>query len=394
MSMTMSVGDAGTATDADFSGTVSLRNLNIAESLQNFAGEELAKAFRGSTFESMRLGRLFGGQVSVNEAFSTSDFTYAAFKELDTELLARYEELPAVWTQYTDQTLVSDFRPKRLVSRKSSIIGLGRVPEGSEYPSNYNQDTSALAITVAKYGRRRQLTWERWLNNEAVDELENIPEDLAVQARETESVVALSNFLAITGNGVKDPWTAATVNTQFFNAGNGNAPTALPLNAQNLKTVLDSMTTRKDSDGKTIVSPELMVVVPKSLQSQLEAILRVTEVRRTVDGVTTIESNPLAGTAYAVEPMLDQLLTHAKAAGTWFVVPKPGSIRPAMWAAKLRGHEQPDLRVKINQGSAIGGSAISFEGGSFEIDTLEWRARHVLGAQTGDSLFTYCSYGS
>ena len=29
MSMTMSVGDAGTATDADFSGTVSLRNLNI-----------------------------------------------------------------------------------------------------------------------------------------------------------------------------------------------------------------------------------------------------------------------------------------------------------------------------------------------------------------------------
>ena len=394
MSMTMSVGDAGTATDADFSGTVSLRNLNIAESLQNFAGEELAKAFRGSTFESMRLGRLFGGQVSVNEAFSTSDFTYAAFKELDTELLARYEELPAVWTQYTDQTLVSDFRPKRLVSRTSSIIGLGRVPEGTEYPTNYNQDTSALAITVAKYGRRRQLTWERWLNNEAVDELENIPEDLAVQARETESVVALSNLLAITGNGVKDPWTAATVNTQFFNSGNNNAPTALPLNAQNLKTVLDSMTTRKDSDGKTIVSPELMVVVPKSLQSQLEAILRVTEVRRTVDGVTTIESNPLAGTSYAVEPMLDQLLTHAKAAGTWFVVPKPGSIRPAMWAAKLRGHEQPDLRVKINQGSAIGGSAISFEEGSFEIDTLEWRARHVLGAQTGDPLFTYCSYGS
>ena len=32
--------------------------------------------------------------------------------------------------------------------------------------------------------------------------------------------------------------------------------------------------------------------------------------------------------------------------------------------------------------------------GSFEVDTIEWRTRHVLGAQTGAAEFTYCSLGS
>ena len=102
----------------------------------------------------------------------------------------------------------------------------------------------------------------------------------------------------------------------------------------------------------------------------------------------------LAGVEFAVDPYLDQLNTHAKAAGTWFVLPKPGSVRPAVWAAKLRGHEVPDLRVGADQGNLVGGGAISYTEGSFEVDTLEWRTRHVLGAQTADPAFTYVSLGS
>ena len=124
------------------------------------------------------------------------------------------------------------------------------------------------------------------------------------------------------------------------------------------------------------------------------SILAIREIRTTVSGVETLTVNALANVSYVVEPMLDAFHTHAKAAGTWFVVPKPGGPKPALWTAKLRGHEQPDLRVKADQGNRVGGGAIAYDEGSFEIDTIEWRVRHVFGAQNGDPTFTYVSLGS
>ena len=393
MSITITRGDHNTAHESDFTGYVGVRRMHVDESLATVAGTELERAFRGSSWDAQRLGSIFGGQTQLSEAFSTSDFKLAAFKELDTEMLAQYEALPSVWRQYCDTTLVSDFRPKRLVSRAGTGFGLARVPEGTEYPAGGDTMGDAAAITVGKYGRRRSLTWEAWLNNEAIDEIEDIPASLAREAAETDTLVALSNLLKLTGDGIKAPWSASGVNTDFFKAANGNAPAALPLTAANLQSVIDGMATRK-VNGRTVTAPSLMVIVPKSLEATMKAIVAVTETRRTVDGVEMIGPNPLAGVSYVVEPALDQLNQHAKAAGTWFVVPKPGSVRPALWVAGLRGHEQPDLRVKADQGNRIGGGAISFDEGSFEIDTIDWRARHVKGAQTADATFTYCSLGS
>ena len=62
--------------------------------------------------------------------------------------------------------------------------------------------------------------------------------------------------------------------------------------------------------------------------------------------------------------------------------------------AKLAGHEQPDLRVKADTGRAIGGGEISALEGSFDIDDIQYRGRHIVGNQTADPLFTYVSLGS
>lgn len=389
-------GTASTAPESDFTGYVNLRRMNVDEALSAHADAELGRAFRGSPFEAQRLARLLGGNMRISEAFSTSDFKLAAFKELDTEMLKQYQELPAVWQLYTDQTKVSDFRPKRLVSRAQSVTGLAAVPEGTEYPDGHDYSQSAYAITVGKYGRRRSLTWEAWLNNEAVDELEDIPASLAKQAREMEAIIAAANLLAVTGDGIHTGWTAATVNTGFFKSANGNAPASTALTADNLKTVLDSMAVKKDSNSKkTLVAPPLVVVTGMALKAQCDAIKAVREVRKTdAGGTTTIGVNPLANVEFVNDPTIDQLLTHAKAAGTWFVLPKPGSARPAAWAARLRGHEEPDLRVKADQGTNPAGGPISYDEGSFEVDTIDYRVRHVLGSQVGDPTFTYCSYGS
>ena len=393
MSITIAQGDNATAPESDFTGYVGVRRANVSESLATAASVELERAFKGSAWEAQRLGRIFGGQLRVSEAFSTSDFKLAAFKELDTEMLAQYEAITPAWQGYCDQTLVSDFRPKRLVARGAGTLGLASVPEATEYPDGHKYSQNAYAITVGKYGRRRALTWEAWLNNEAIDEIEDIPASLARQATETDSIVAVSNLLKLTGDGIKTPWSASGVNTDFFKTANGNAPAALPLTMDNLKSVLDGMAVKK-VDGKTVVRPDVVVVIPKALEAQMLAILSVREVKRITGNVETTENNPVAGVSYVVEPMLDILNTNSKAATTWFVLPKPGSARPALWVAGLRGHEQPDLRVKADQGQRVGGGAVSFDEGSFEIDTIEWRVRHVKGAQVADPTFTYVSLGS
>lgn len=383
MTIELLTGDAAAsaASDSDFSGTLNPRAFTIGEASTTKARRFLAEAFANK----------WGADVRLAEAFSTSDFKLAAAAELDKEMLAQYDELPTVWDQYTDSTTVRDFRPKRLVSRWRNTVGMARVPELTEYPADDRRGATEYAIAVAKYGRRFALSWEAWMNNEAIGELEDLPAELARQARETEMIAAASNLLLV------DPVTnvASDVNTNFFKAGNGNAPTALPLTRANLKTVWDGMATKKDPNSKkTIARPEMVLVVPKALESTVLSIVRPTVIRTTVGGVETEESNEFSNLSYVVDPMLDYLNTHANAATTWFLVPKPRSTRPALWIAKLAGHEQPDLRVKADTGNRIGGGDISALEGSFEIDDIQYRGRHIVGNQQGDPLFTYASRGA
>ena len=374
---------AETAGDpADFTGTVSPRRFRASEALQSRACNLMSAAFAGN----------WGASVKLAEAFSTSDFKLAAFAELDTEMLAQYSELPTVWNSYTDTTTVGDFRPKRLTSRWRNTVGFARVPELTEYPAEDQRGAAAYAIQVAKYGRRFAISWEAWLNNEAVGELEDLPGELARQARETETIAAASNLLNVGVNGL-----ATDVNTAFFKSANGNAPDNKPLTRANLKAALDAMAVKKDPNNKRqIGAPELVVVVPKALESAVLAIITPTVVRITdTDTGTEVEqANEFRNLSYVVEPMLDYMNGHAKAATTWFVLPKPGGPRPAVWLAKLRGHEAPDLRVKADTGQRIGGGDISALEGSFDIDDIQYRGRHIVGNQAGDPLFTYVSYGS
>ncbi|WP_248582594.1 hypothetical protein [Nocardioides sp. InS609-2] len=369
------------ASDSDLSGTLNPRAFRIGEASTSRARKALAEAFANQ----------WGADVRLAEAFSTSDFKLAAAAELDKEMLAQYDELPTVWDQYTDATTVRDFRPKRLVSRWRSTVGMQRVPELTEYPADDRRGANEYAIAVAKYGRRFAISWEAWKNNEAIDELEELPGELARQARETEMIAAASNLLLV--NALTS--IATDVNTDFFKAGNNNVPTALPLTRDNLKLVWDGMATKKDPQSKKVIArPEMVLVVPKALEATVLSITNPTVIRKTSGTTQTEESNEFSKLSYVVDPMLDYLNTHANAATTWFLVPKPKSSRPALWVAKLAGHEQPDLRVKADTGRKIGGGDISALEGSFEIDDIQYRGRHIVGNQQGDPLFTYVSRGA
>lgn len=367
---------AEAGSDSEFQGTVSPRRYKIGEALRGRATSQLAEAFSGQ----------WGSAVKLAEAFSTSDFKLAAFAEIDKEMLAQYDTLPSAWRAYTTVTSVSDFRPKRLLDRWRNTIGFDLVPELTEYPADDDRGAADYAISVAKYGRRFSLSWEAWLNNEAIQELEDLPGVLARQANETESINAVANLIKANRDGI---------NTDFFKAANGNAPTNLPLTLDNLDLVLGAMAAKKSAiSGRVVASPPVVVVIPQALSRVAERI-KATRLIRRVEGANTVEyDNYLSAVEFAVDPMLDYWNTNAKAGTSWFVLPKPGAGRPATWAAFLRGHETPDLRVKADTGARIGGGAISPLEGSFEIDDIQYRGRHIVGHQVGDPTFTYASSGS
>jgi hypothetical protein len=377
MSIEVLHGDAAVeaGSDSEFTGTTNPRNFRISESLLDKAHTLLSNAIAGK----------WGADKTLAEAFSTSDFTLAAFATIDTEMMAQYEELPSVWRNYTTVTTVNDFRPKRLLDKWRNTIGYEPVPELTEYPAEDSRGNAPYEISVAKMGRRFALSWESWVNNEAIQELEDLPGVLARQARESESINAVSNLVAADRNGV---------NTGFFKAGNNNAPAAVPLTLDNLDAVLSGMAAKKSAvSGRVIASPDLVVVVPKALERTIQRILAIRTIRKT-DGSNELEYDNYVNVDYVVEPMLDYWNTGAKAATTWFVLPKPASNRPAVWAAFLRGHEVPDLRVKSSAGQRVGGGEVSPLEGSFEADDIQYRGRHVLGHQVGDPTFTYASNGS
>lgn len=360
-----------------FAGTVSPASYTVSEALADQADTFLHDMFRGRK-----------SRQQISEALTTSSLSMAIFSAIHTQMQAAYKALTPVWQGYTAAVTVPDFRPTRLLSRWAAGFGLARVPELTEYPAGKESGKDAHWISVAKYGRRDEVSWESQVNGTAVGDIESMPDRYAKAAAETESIAAISNLLA-----VGDQNTATGINTTFFRAGNGNAPDTRALTADNLDAVLQEVRARKPK-GEVVVPPELVVVLPRALQAQMERIMALREIRTESGGVTQVHDNYLSKTTFVVDPYLDAVHQGTNAATTWFVLPVPTAEKPGSFVARLRGHESPDMRYRSDAGQALGGGGITPLQGGFGSDGIETRVRHVIGAQPGDPTFTYASDGT
>lgn len=324
-------------------------------------------------------GRTWNGDaraaVLVNEALSTSDlFRSVTGDVLDREMLARYTEVPAQWSQWARRTTVRNFKPKKLVDLLGGRTALDLVPELTEYPET-EYDTNEHEISVKKFGRRFGYSWEASVNDD-LDELRTIPDAFSQAARITEDAVA--NALLVTDAGAPNP--------AFFNVGNGNAPVAAVLNQDNLTTAYTAVSLRTDSDGELVVPDQMILVVGPAQEIQARSLLNATEIRVTNGSRTTLEPNPLRG--------LFTLVVNKRLKGTaWFLLPAPTSGRPAFVVAFLTGHETPDLRIQNLTGNRVGGGNVDPSEGSFNEDAVYYRVRHVVGGATVDPIHTYAATG-
>lgn len=343
------------------------------------AGVKIAAEAWGGAWSGDRRARL-----DVNEALSTSDtFQRASGQVFAAELMRAYDAAPKVWGQYASRTVVNDFRPKKIIDLFGGRSGLDPVPELSEYPARQANRTE-YEVQVRKFGARFAWSWEASVNDE-LDEFSRYPTALATAAAEEESRQAAG--LLVTKSGI---------NTAFFKSGNKNAPDTAPLTREALTAAYQKVSALRDADGRPISTQGFVLVVPQALALQASAILDARETRITgADGaVTVLNGSQLSGRiSLVVDPWLDVVNESAKAATTWFLLPAPAAQR-TLTVAFLRGEETPELRVKSDTGQRVGGGTIAPEKGSFDVDDVQYRVRHTIGAAHLDPAGTYASAGA
>lgn len=330
----------------------------------------------------------FSAMAALEEAMSTSDFPLHLTAAFERQALAEYQDIPVSWTAFVDRDVVRDFRKRSFLELTGGKAGLDRIAQGGEYPARTVTE-SPFEIQVGKFGARFQLTWET-LRNDDLGAFRSLPNRLAVAARETEDMLAAG--LLVQANGGSGG--GGRVH-EWFSTGNGNAVDNKALTASSLEAALTALRTKKDKQGRPVITAAgLTLVVPPALEMTARRILNATELRREVDGVTVIEPNYMRGTVnLVVDPWLDVVWTGPGVHRTWFLVPTPGQTRRSLVLGFLTGHEQPELRVKSDQGRRVGGGDVPVEDGSFDDDTHQIRARHVLGSAHMDPVATYASTG-
>lgn len=335
----------------------------------------------------------------VQEALSSSDFINTLFVVLDRELMDKYKAITPQWPQYCRRTTVRDFRNKRLVDLLGGNKALSLVPELTEYPER-SIFKALYTIAVSKYGGKFALSWEAMVNDE-LGELADLPGSLANGATNTEDTVGAS--LLTDGTGPNDSFFNSTAWGRTYNevagtwsGGSSNLIAGNPvLTTDSLTAALAAIKARKDPEGLPIQNAAYVLVVPSALEVTAKKILAATEIRITVGSETTIMANWLTGTVrLVVEPWLDVLDTSGNVATTWYLLPDPQQPRPAFFMAFLRGHETPDIRVKSDTGQRAGGGAIDALEGSFDVDDIQYRVRHVVGSAGTDMIGTAVSNGS
>jgi hypothetical protein len=346
-------------------------------------------------------------QLELLEAFTTSDFQWAAFVVLDRETISQYTEMVPTYSQWTDTTTVRDFRPKDLVDFTQTGFTLEKVGELAPYPAQTRSGGFKAQVSVSKYGRRYSLSWESMINDQ-LDELADLPNALAVAAREAEAIQAISLLMNVT-TGADGAITGSGPNTAFFKnysgsfsysnpyAGTNTTPGTAPLTYDNLLTAIRAIKIRKNPlNSRPIILPgKFQLIVPPELEITARSILAQEWRETTASSVTTRTGNEVAPLVdLVVEPWLTYLDRGANAATTWYLLPPTGSQFKALVTAKLRGHETPEMRVKGDAGVSVGGGALSPQDGSFDIDDIQYRVRHVLGGVTLNPMATYASTGA
>lgn len=320
----------------------------------------------------------------LEEAMTTSDFPLLFGDIIDRQVLANYREYPTNWRQYVRRGTVPDFRTVNRFGVTGAEGQLDVVKELTEYPEGA-LDEARYQYSVKKYGRKLPFSWEALVNRD-LDLLNDIPARMARAARRTEQ-----RFITDLYVGTDGP------DGTFFAAGNANVVTSNPaLSLAALQTAMTILAAQTDADSEPIFIEAMTLVVPPALEITAQNILNAIQLELTEAGGTSaqklIANNWMRSrVSLVVDPYIPLVATNNKNT-SWFLFANPNGGRPALEIGFLRGHEEPEVFMKLPNARRVGGATDDMDG-SFELDAIEWKVRHVVGGTLMDPKMAVASQG-
>lgn len=262
---------------------------------------------------------------------------------------------------------VPDFRPAILHSMFGDLAGPGieadgsapRVPQGTPYPVVSVTGVESAYSKIAKRGNRVNWDFEDFVND-TIGVLDGIPSELRTVALETE------------WQEVGDALIAADTSAGAVTLPDATAvPDNAPISANAIFAAIQALALRtiNGTDKKIGTLSGYTVVVPVGQKLYVDFMIR--------QALSIVQVLPGSGGGSVFGPPDNSILNtvtvveHDKATGTkWWLMPRPGAFRrPVLDLLRLRGYEQPQLRVKTEGG----------DGFSFDSDSASMRLRLVTG---------------
>lgn len=316
------------------------------------------------------------------EGISTSDLPAMLAPALNVEFLANYADYPTVWQSIVDEVIETptlgniefggfDLSTADLIGEHDgdTYVGMGLpgVGEYGEYPA-INFTTEQLQTELRKNGVRLRISWEAIVNSGRIDFLGRSTTAFARFAAEQEDIKLAKEFISV--GGVINP-AFATIT--------GNPDLSLAA-LEAAKAQGGAITIGGRPAGPT----SWTLVTTPALSETARNILSITQVERTVAGDTFTQSTGNGNVnhvSFAALAAVGDYTTAGTTNDNWFLVGRNG-VRPAFAEVFLEGYRTPLISIKDSGHFSLGGGLVPSREGSFEIDDIETRGRHVVGAAT------------
>lgn len=398
-------------------------NVNIPEHKQRLLAKLTARtesylreSAKGAKLVTDLRNAIDGNQRSMaylKEAVSSTDFPMLFGQVTQIAMQGQYARLPQQWTAWSSRYVVSNLKNQRVmdwnITRDQLLLqnggatrhdmALPRVPELTEYPT-FSLESRGQEWGIQKFGARFPFSFEAFLNDE-FQVIQDMPGEMAGMGSDTEDVLSTSVIADSTGPNPAYFNTSWDFGTQ---ADAGNILDGNPeLSVEALELAMQQIGLRQVNGRQVTVPNGWVLVVPPALS------IRANEIAA-IDREEIVQGDPITGTqrrfmrsnqargrfTVQVNQWLPLIDTSVTSATTWYLLPAGGTTgtRRAIITGFLAGHEAPELRIKGDSGSSVGGGDISPFEGSFSHDDIQYRVRHFVGASGIDPSPSMASRGT
>lgn len=277
---------------------------------------------------------------------STGDFPAILSSVVNRTLRAAYDATPRTFGAWSTRVTVRDFRPVDRL-QIGNAPDLVKVPEGGEF--TYGTATEGKeSYAIATYGRIIGFSRQMLINDD-LRAFDRVVQSFGASAANLESDILYSILLSnpAMGDG-----------TALFHANHGNLGTAAAITEESLTAMLRAFAVQKDLDGRAITVLPRNIIVPPGK--------RMVEIHKQLAATTpgsTAEVNPYSNRFSVVEEIR---LVNTAGPDPWFAATDPAF--GAVEYAYLAGQEGLYTEHRVG----------------FEVDGIEFKARHDFGAKAID----------